>query len=756
MDQILRLNEFFVEGGKQDISHVLLHINEPSSPEEAKKGYFFALSETNNASVSFIAKFQDIIDRAQTEYYEIADESGRDAFELVLEKMNGEAFVLEHEQGELNSIVGAIRQKEIIFSYYGNPQLLLFYRNKQGGYDKMDLVKDSDKDESSGQMFSQVIQGKLTPNDYLFVGTPHIVDFFSHDRLEKIITNRSAEESAAHIEKVLSELKNGFSFGGLIIHLFRQEQPEAAKKLRPAAGSSSQSLQNLFTREKNTANTLSPSILPKLDRLRGILNNNDAPPLPAQKSNNDFRGTEIKSAHLNTHRPKMRAPSPSFGDYLISAAKIIWSGLKIVGRFLFQILYLIYAIFYNIFRTIILLFMVIINYKKRRNTIIENWKMAWRGRREDFRHLPPLTKFMLLGSILIALFFAISLLFIQHNRNVAAENAAFENSIRDIRTKIASVESAVIYKNDELAYAEFQKATEAMSAAVCKSASQKTVCNGIRSELSVLSTKLRKITIANVSELTSFSDLPKTGAERIIRAKNKLIAYSPATSTLFTYDLSTGEVKLLPTYPSIAGFSEAAVPKENDYVLFLYNKKQLMRLDTTDWSVQLAEISFASDKSEITGFAVYNRRLYALDAINNTILRHDSIKTGFGQGREWLKDKSVSLTNGTDLTIDGDVFITKTDGSIVKFTSGVPQPFSLTGLDPALSSASQAFTYLDIPNLYILEQAQKRLIIFEKNGHFIGQYTSPTFVSPSGFSVDYTAKNVYLLDSGKLLKFPLQ
>ena len=181
-----------------------------------------------------------------------------------------------------------------------------------------------------------------------------------------------------------------------------------------------------------------------------------------------------------------------------------------------------------------------------------------------------------------------------------------------------------------------------------------------------------------------------------------------------------------------------------------------MRLDTADLSIRLAEISFPSSQAEITGFAVYNRRLYALDAKDNTIFRNDSIKTGFGLGQDWLKDKSVSLQNGTDLTIDGDVFITKNNGEIDKFTSGVPQPFSLSGLDPALATASLVWTYTDIPYLYILEPAQKRLIIFEKNGHFVGQYTSDSFSNPTGFSIDYAAKTAFILDSGKLLRFPLQ
>ena len=39
---ILQLQEFFIEGGDRCTSHVLLHIAEPASLEEKKKGYFFS------------------------------------------------------------------------------------------------------------------------------------------------------------------------------------------------------------------------------------------------------------------------------------------------------------------------------------------------------------------------------------------------------------------------------------------------------------------------------------------------------------------------------------------------------------------------------------------------------------------------------------------------------------------------------------------------------------------------------------------
>src|SRR3989344_2445824 len=49
MEHKLQIHEFFVEGGESERSHVLLHITEPSTPEEREKGYFFAVCELNGA-----------------------------------------------------------------------------------------------------------------------------------------------------------------------------------------------------------------------------------------------------------------------------------------------------------------------------------------------------------------------------------------------------------------------------------------------------------------------------------------------------------------------------------------------------------------------------------------------------------------------------------------------------------------------------------------------------------------------------------
>lgn len=754
MDQILRLNEFFVEGGKQGLSHVLLHITEPSTPEEAKKGYFFALCEINNGN-EIIKKLQDLIDRAENEYYELPDDEEKNAFELVLEKMNQEAFVLGNAEKSLHCIVGAIRQREIIFSFYGSPHLLLFYKNKQGIYERMDLIKNNGEtsaDEENNKLFSQIVQGKLTSGDYLFAGTPHIVDFFSHDRLEKIITTRTAQESAQHIEKVLGELKNGYSFGGMIINLFQPEVKEIdLKKKAPAGvqGGSQKSLHNLFNREKNTADTLSPSLLPKLNKLRTILD--EEPRREATVTTAEMPSAEINSTHLSTRPTKPQ--SIPLSNRFETVGKISLAIAKVIGKGIIYFATVVFAILYNLFKTLVLLGIVVINYKNRRRTIIENWKHGLHSYKENIKHLPLATKLMLIGSVLLAAGFFVSLVYLRYHQQKVAEEQNFTNLVKDLRAKKDSIESAIIYKNDELAFSEFQLAKQLLAKLTCEEKERKGTCSSLSSQFEEMGQRLRKITEVTPTLLSTWSTTGKP--EQLIRVKNKLLAYSDSTSTLFVHDLLSGESKILTTYSNITGFSEAAVPKENDYVIFLYNKNKLVSLDPNDLTLKLIELSFPDNNSNVSSFVIYNRRLYSHDLISGDIFRHDSIKTGFGQGKSWIKDKSRVMQDGVDMAVDGDIFLTRANGSIAKFTSGDFTPFEITGLDPTLQTGSRIWTYTDISYIYILDESGKRLIILEKNGRLVTQISSKDFVKPSGFVVDPTTKTAYIIDSGKLLKVTL-
>lgn len=760
MDHILQLNEFFVEGGRQEISHVLLHITEPSTPEEQAKGYFFAICEINNAETKYIAKLQDIIDRAENDYYELPDEIGKTSLELVLEKINQEAHSLIKPESELHCILGTIRQPEIIFTFYGQPELVLFYKNRQGLYQTMDLL-ESDKekpDTEPTQMFSQLVQGKISPGDFLFAGTPHIVDYFNHDRLEKIITARPAAQSAEHIERVLADLRDGFSFGGLIIHLRKtEESPNTQRKTRPVSkGDSTKSLHNLFGTERNTANTLSASLLPRLVQgMQTIFKTKTTATETAPPPKESRPSPQISSNHLYQHRAKTATPSTNNDAWsqLKVAQKIILTALRALGKSINWLALALYTITYALLRGCILLIFIASNYQNRRKSILEDWHRQWRGFKENFRQLPAVTKFFVIAALIAGCVFLGSIGYLRYREQKLAAQNAFQAGVQLIRTKKDAIESALVYKDQNTALAEYKTAESALAKLAC-SAANKATCSTLQGQLAALATRLRKITTALPETLLSTSN---QSLEGVIKINTKLITYSSATSTLTIYDTLTKQTTHTATFDIIAGFTSAAVPKENDYALFVFNKKSLLKFDPTTNEAKIADISYPNDKVAITGMGIYNRRLYVLDSASSQIYKHDTTKTGFGPGKEWIKTTNTNTTigDGTDLTIDGDVYILKNNGQITKFTSGTTQPFSIQGLDPALVGGGKLWTYNDVNYLYVVDGPGKRLLILEKDGRLRQQITAKEFQNPSGLAIDTQNNFAYITDGTKLYKITL-
>ncbi|MBI5729289.1 MAG: hypothetical protein HY983_03575 [Candidatus Magasanikbacteria bacterium] len=765
MDQILRLNEFFVEGGRQELSHVLLHITEPSTPDEMDKGYFFAVCEINNADAAYISRLQTIIDQAENDYYEISDQPEKNSLELLLEKINQETPALIKTGVGLHCVVGAIRRPEIFFAYHGDPHLVLFYKDRQGNYQKIDLTASSPGDGSPaappGQLFSQIIQGKISPHDYLFVGTPHIVDYFNYDRLEKIVTTRPALESARHLERVLGELKDGYSFGGLLLHLSESTDQRGGIRKIPASperATSTASLRGLFRTEQQTSHTLSASILPHLKATAGALfRRNTANRMMAQPETPKPRRaavpTEIHASHAAAHRPKKISKTP---DYFATFKETTPKILMAIGRGIWSLLLIIFALVNASLRTIGLLAIAATNYQNRRRTILEDWRRNWHSHRENFKQLPFLTKVLIISALGAGLIFAGSLVVIRYRQNKQALEQQFQTSVQLIKTKTDAVESALIYKDNTGAIENYSTAENIFNNLTCRSKEQQATCANIKKQLQNLAGRVRKITVMAPNLLADWkSELSGQTLSGVSKISTKLVAYSDTTATLYVYDLLTKKIAALPAYGGATGFTEGTVPKENDYALLATQGRSWLKFAPSDNTLAPVEITYPAEKVTIAGGGIYNRRLYTLDTLNHQIYRHDSIKTGFGLGKEWLKAAAPNLALGDDLTIDGDVYVLETNGQIEKFTAGLKAPFQIQGLYPALTHGGKIWTYTDLNTLYILDSAEKRLILIDKDGRLKAQLTAAEFNRPSGFAIDAANATAYISDGTRLFSLPL-
>jgi hypothetical protein len=290
----------------------------------------------------------------------------------------------------------------------------------------------------------------------------------------------------------------------------------------------------------------------------------------------------------------------------------------------------------------------------------------------------------------------------------------------------------------------------------CETPSEKTNCQTLKTKLENLEMKARKITLATPQLLADWSATTATNpAQDIFFLGNKIYGFSAQTSDILLYDLLTKETQLITPGLSVKNFISASVPKENDFAVLLYDNQNIVEFKPTENSWKKVDIGYPGQNTKITGLAVYNRRLYTLDAQNNKIYRHDTIQSGFSIGKEWTQNNTTNLNTGTDITIDGDVFVLGENGTIFKFTKGQIQNFVTSKIDPPLTAAHKIWTYNDLKYIYILDSTGKRIIIMDKLGQIKNQITAKEFTNPTGMIIDEEKNIAYILDSNKLYQVGL-
>lgn len=213
MHKNLDIQEFFIEGDEREKSHVLLHITEPTTPEEEKKGYFFAVAEIEDGTVEQIRHVQKMIDDLESGFYETED-TDEDSFESTLEYINKRSHkILKYKDSEIHCFVAAVKENDVSFAYHGEPQAFLFY-NDNKGYQQLELIEE--EEDEKDQLFSAVIEGEIHTGDVFYIGTPNIEKLLSNSRLKSIISNNTIVQGAQHIQRSLTGFKPELSFGGIL------------------------------------------------------------------------------------------------------------------------------------------------------------------------------------------------------------------------------------------------------------------------------------------------------------------------------------------------------------------------------------------------------------------------------------------------------------------------------------------------------------------------------------------------------------
>ncbi|MFA4830764.1 MAG: hypothetical protein WC862_04815 [Patescibacteria group bacterium] len=763
---ILELHEFFVEGKDQKNSHVLLHITEPSTPEEQKKGYFFAVAEIENGSIEIIERVQQMIDDLESGYYETSDEGGTEALEITLEYINRRSHhLLEYKKSHIHCLVGAIRENEISFAYHGDIKAFVLYKSKQG-YTKINLIEEKNEEQDKSpkkQLFSEFMQGNIQAEDYFFVSTPYVYEYLSDDRLQKIITSRSTRQSVNHIQKVLANLRSGKSFGGILFRLIQKNQlPKTGRMPSHLKRGSADSLNKLINAQHDTDETLHPPLFSNTSKViksyfSGKSEEEEEPKEEEQKNKRKINKVislpnqqDLKNE--TNYRPRTeqkRAEKERLASVILIG---LGKTLFMIGQFLFLIIKRIIIILKDIF---IVLFIIITDKAGQRQAVINQIKYSLRQRKDSVMSLPLLSKILLLATVAFAIIFISSILFIKAKEAREARQLVYLNLVAAVTDKKDAAEASMVYGDDTKAFELLKEAEKNISQLSRESKEEKTKADELAVEVEKSLMKLRKIKIVPpeiVSDVAKFR--PEANTSNLAAIDEKLIIYGDNDNYLYVIDQDTGTVDAR-QHTAIPNLLAASTPKEHDMIVFLAANNTIAQLDKNSFTLSTKDISFPQSGTTANGIFIYNRRIYTLDPKTNQVYKHNPTQTGYDRGSAWIKTAGANLEGAVSLAVDGDIFVLKQNGEILKFVSGDKQNFVVSGLDPALENPAAIWTYNDVLNIYILEPKNKRVVVLNKEGKLLQQYTAAEWQNPTGMVVDEIGGIVYVLDENKVYKFSI-
>lgn len=162
-----------------------------------------------------------------------------------------------------------------------------------------------------------------------------------------------------------------------------------------------------------------------------------------------------------------------------------------------------------------------------------------------------------------------------------------------------------------------------------------------------------------------------------------------------------------------------------------------------------------SDWKTVGGLATYNTNMYVLDKDSNQVLKFLNNGSAYTKSDYLAASVKADFSKAVSITIDNNIYVLYSDGSIDKYFKGNSVDFALKGLDKALLNPIKIYSTPDFDNIYILDKGNSRIVVVDKTGAYKAQYSSPIIKNAKDFEVLESDKKIYVLSGGKIYKLTL-
>jgi len=733
-----------------------LFISEPNKALEDKMGRLFGVLEINTPSRENSQIIAQLISSLENNYYNQFENENLEiekAFEKSLEEANKEFIKMIREKkfymvGNLNEqtikekfnfAIGLLKDNRLFLSSLNNTGVFLIHKTKQD-YKIIDIKKISQeenqpqksKEKDDGKLFVNLIQGELNPPDYLFISNNNFLNYVSLERIQKIITSLPVHKAAEYFKNSLLQ-HEGCNFAAIIIKNSKDEP------LKSQEIASLTSITELNYTESSTESLLSPSFLTTIKKASSHLLN------LFRKQQFDIN----KKITETEEKPEVIENIKKEEDVLETDV----SEVKEVKKDFLPDLLSKLNLFCNRKSKALKKYFtsnIALMEKFQKIKIYLRFKMGCLG--NYFKKIPNLSKILLIIGILLLILFIYSTSYFKHQKMETASSEEFQNLAAQIEEKINTAESNLIFGDETKAREKIKKAQDLLNSLPVNSQNQKEKQEELSNMAALVISKLRKITIIDepilIADLSS-EQTNNINIKNIIYLNNDILAFDSINNNIYKINLDSREINKI--HSNLSDIGQIVKARKIDGKILIYHDKngfiEFKNDKFSPFSVVL------QNNSQIMDFASYFGRLYTIDVKNNQIYRHQATDNGYLAGLSWLKEADFNLANINSLGIDTNIWLLGKDGQIHKFNKGLKANFSVKNLEPSLEAPIAFFTNDETNHLYILEPANKRLIVLNKEGVLVTQYYSEYFDNLKTFEVIEKEKKIFLVNDNKLLFF---
>jgi len=387
------------------------------------------------------------------------------------------------------------------------------------------------------------------------------------------------------------------------------------------------------------------------------------------------------------------------------------------------------------------LFLSLIHPKKAASRI----KNAAKNKVEDgiskFNSLPRLSKSLLIVFVVIATTLLQGIYFLNEKYKIEAKNYAVTQKIAIIRAEKESAESSLTY-GDKKTAAELLIDAKGSVLDILKQNKNSEDAKKLLAEIETNLFKLNKvIQIDTPGVLAELPQTENTKFSGLILTDNNLYAWPDNDRAIYAIGADGKVVRQ--TFTDNFGFIKNGT-YANNKLIFSQTVPGLLEIDIRDKTIR--SLLTESWTEPVGNLYIFNNNLYTIDTAGKQIMKFQPSSAGFANPSPWLASPA-ELSAESGIAVDTGIYIAE-NGEISEFYRGKRTDFSAEKITPPMP---KNFKISVTPNyIYALDAGAKRLVVYNKKGELVSQYTSPVFNNLSGFSVSEKNEKIYFLNGNKI------